>query len=346
MLSAPTRPRSPGSACPFVAAEPLPPGARFRKTIALPDPRRLVLFTFSPYPYEENGQIAAYRSSPLPNPAAACRSSTARTQTTGKKRRSASSSPAPQLLDGVLRSFTDCPSTMSAPVPRIACLLLAAFLTGVGLLACGGSEEASDVVTDDTKGPIPGETDARQALDEALQAYNKYCLAPAAQGSEGSYPIELFNPSPNAPSFKYKQLWALTRVGLLDTSIVRGTRGLPVHRFSLTESGRASQYDIARGRSYEPMFCYAVPRVAAVDSIKAVYTSGPNPLANVWFTYSHGALKDWIRTRLVQRAFSGLPSPPSPTDTFRTNQLLVRVDSAWIDRRLTGFDRPPERPSP
>ncbi|HKL87620.1 MAG TPA: hypothetical protein VJ884_01355 [Salinibacter sp.] len=235
---------------------------------------------------------------------------------------------------------------MSGSSSRAALLSFATLLTSIVLFACGGSKETtgSDVVTDTTQGPVPSLSDTRQALNEALETFNNYCLAPTAQSAEGKYPLELYNPSSNAPSFKYRELWALTQVGLLDTTIVRGARGLPTHRFGLTEAGRSAQYDIAQGRTYKAMFCFGVPRVVRLDSIKAVYNAGPNPLARVWFAYNYQDVGDWGNARAVRRAFSALPPLPSPTDTLHTKQLLVRVDSAWIDRRLTGFDRPPERP--
>lgn len=235
---------------------------------------------------------------------------------------------------------------MSGPLSRAALLSCATLFTGLILVACGSNTEttSSDVVTDTTQGPVPSPADTRQALNEALQTFNNYCLAPAAQDAEGEYPVELFNPSPTAPSFKYRELRALAQVGLLDTSVVRGARGLPVHRFGLTDAGRSAQYDIAQGRSYKAMFCFGVPRVVRVDSIKAVYNSGPNPLARAWFAYSYQDVGDWRNAPAVRRAFSALPPLPSSNETLYTRQLLVRVDSAWIDRRLTGFARPPERP--
>ena len=139
---------------------------------------------------------------------------------------------------------------------------------------------------------------------------------------------------------------ALTRAGLLEEKITRDERGLPVHRFTIAKEGRTSHYDIAQGRRYEKRFCYAVPHVAKLDSIKAVYTSDPNPLANVWFTYAYRDLGRWAESRTIRRVFSGMPPLPSRTDTTRTEQLLIRVDSAWVDRRLTGYERPPSRPSP
>jgi len=235
---------------------------------------------------------------------------------------------------------------MVRPPSRLTVLLIAAIITGTGLLACGGSAETSDVVTNDEEGPIPSAAQAQQALNEALQAFNDYCLAPNAQGPGATYPLALFNPNPNAPSFKYRQLWALTQAGLLDTTITRGQRGLPVHRFRLTSDGRSVQYEIAQGRGYRPMLCYAVPKVTRIDSIKSVYTSGPNPLANVWFAFSYQNLGDWIESASVRRSFSGLPRRPSATDTLYTDQLLIEVDSAWVDRRLTGYDRPPDQPRP
>lgn len=232
---------------------------------------------------------------------------------------------------------------MSVPVTRAA-ILTVTVLVGLGFLACGGSEKYSDVVTNDEEGPIPTPLQTRRALDQALKAFNEHCLAPRAQGPDADYPLPLFNP--NASSFQYRQLRALSQAGLLDTMITRGKRGLPVHRFSLTKTGRTAQYDIARGRSYKSMFCYAVPRVVTVDSIKSVYTSGPNPLASVWFAYTYPELADWIESRPVRHSFSGLPPKPSPSDTVYTDQLLMRVDSAWVDRRLAGYDRAPQRPSP
>lgn len=235
------------------------------------------------------------------------------------------------------------PRCVAHPVSIITTVLL-----GIGLLACGGSEQTSDrtdeVVTNDEKGPIPTAQNARPALDEALETFNDYCLAPNALGREGSYPIELFNPSPDAPSFQYEQLWALTQVGILDKTIAQGKRGLPVHRFVLTREGRAARHDIAQGRGYKPMFCYAVPQVVTVDSIKAEYTAGPNPLATVWFAFAYQNRRDWADSPPIQRTFSGL-SPP-PEDTIQTKQLVILADSAWLDRRLAGYERSPQRTNP
>lgn len=233
---------------------------------------------------------------------------------------------------------------MAPNVFRVALLLTATLLVGLGLLACSGSEEVNEIVKDDEEGPIPKAQQAEQALNEALTAFNDYCLFPRAQASSASYPIPLFNP--NESTLRYRQLRVLTEAGLLDTTITEGKQGLPIHRFALTETGRASQYDIAEARSYRPKFCYAIPEIARIDSIKAVYTSGPNPLAQIWFTYSYQDVADWIESRRVQRSFSGLPPRPSSSDTLHADELLMRVDSAWVDRRLTGYDRPPDRPSP
>lgn len=231
---------------------------------------------------------------------------------------------------------------MSSRVFRAVPFLFSLALVSLSLLACGGSEESRSVVTNDEEGPIPSPTQAQEALNEALKAFNDHCLAPRAQGRDASYPLPLFNPG--ASSFQYRQLRALTDAGLLDTTVTQGKRGLPVYRFALTKAGRAAQYDIAEGRRYRPMFCYTVPQVVRLDSIKSVYTSGPNPLANVWFTYKYQSPADWIDAPFVRRSFSGIPPAPSPTDTLHTKQLLMQVDSAWVDRRLTGYDRPPDRP--
>ncbi len=233
---------------------------------------------------------------------------------------------------------------MASNVSRVALPLTATLLVGLSLLACSGSEEVNEIVKDDEEGPIPEAQQAEQALNEALTAFNDYCLYPRAQGPRASYPLQLFNP--NTSTLRYRQLRALAEAGLLDTTITKGRQGLPVHRFALTKTGRASQYDIAEARSYRPKFCYAVPEVTRIDSIKAVYTSGPNPLARIWFTHSYPDVADWIDARLVRRSFSGRPPTPSPSDTLHTDELLIQVDSAWVDRRLIGYDRPPDRPSP
>jgi hypothetical protein len=230
-------------------------------------------------------------------------------------------------------------------VPARASLLALAVVVLGGVLACSGGEEAS-VVVNDEEGPAPSPTEARTALNEALQAFNRYCLAPAAQGSGTSYPIALVRSGTGESSYRYRQLSALRRAGLLDTTVARSTGGLLVDRFGLTPSGRQSQYEIAQGQGYRRMFCYAVPRVTRLDSIKAIYNAGPNPLARVWFTYGYGDQGTWVESAAVQRAFSGLDPLPDRQARRSTNKLLIRVDSAWVDRRLTGYERPPERPSP
>jgi len=236
---------------------------------------------------------------------------------------------------------------MSFPARRSLLVLLATVLVGGGGLACGGSGETGmDIVTDDSEGPIPAPEDARTALNRAMQAFNRHCMFPRVQSESGSYPLTLFNPDPEAPSFKYRQVQALAEEGLLKKTVTKGERGLPIHRFALTEKGRAAQYDIARGRDYTPMFCYAIPHVARIDSIKSVYTSDPSPMARVWFAYTFRDLGRWATANDIQQSFPGSFSLPSPSDTLRTNQLLIRVDSAWVDRRLAGYDRPPSRPTP
>jgi hypothetical protein len=236
---------------------------------------------------------------------------------------------------------------MSFSVRHSLFLLVTALLLGLGGLACGGSGETTDIVTDDSEGPIPSPQDAQDALNEALQAFNEYCVAPRAQGRENEYPLALFNPDSNASSFRYRQLRALAQVGLLERYVEQDDQqGLPIHRFALTKKGRQARYDIAQARAYVSRFCYATPEVTRIDSIKSVYTSDPDPLANVWFSYTYQDLQPWAESREVQRVFRGLRSRPSRTDTIRTEQLLIRVDSAWVDRRLTGYERPPSRPSP
>jgi hypothetical protein len=226
---------------------------------------------------------------------------------------------------------------------RAFTLTLVAVLLGTGVLACSGGDQA--VVIRDEEGPTPSPVDTRTALNEALQAFNEYCLAPDAQAGS-TYPVALVNPGTNSASYRYRQLAALREAGLLDTTVARSDGGLPVHRFDLTKNGRASQYEIAQGQEYEHMFCYAIPRVTQLDSIKAIYNAGPNALARVWYSYGYQDQASWVESPAVQRSFSGLNPLPSPQARRSDRKLLVRVDSAWVDRRLTGYDRPPERPTP
>jgi len=222
-------------------------------------------------------------------------------------------------------------------------LVLVVTFLGGGLLACSGGDEA--VVVRDEDGPVPAPADARPALNEALQAFNDYCLVPAAQGRDTTYPITLLNPGSGTSSYRYRQLSALRETGLLDTTVARSNDGLPIHRFALTQTGRESQYDIAGSQGYQRMFCYAIPRVTRLDSIKAVYNAGPNPLARVWFSYGYTDQAAWVESPAIRRSFSGLNPLPSPQARQSARKLLVRVDSAWVDRRLTGYDRPPDRPN-
>jgi hypothetical protein len=230
-------------------------------------------------------------------------------------------------------------------VSRVPLLLCTTILLGLGLLACGSSEETQKVAIQETEGPAPTAEEARQALNEALQAFNGYCLTPIAE-NRADYPITLVNPSARAPSHQYRELWSLAQAGLLDTTAAQSTGGLPVHQFSLSQKGKQSRYEIAQARGYRSMFCYAIPVVTQLDSIKSVYNAGPNSLARVWFSYGYTDLGSWVNTQAVQRTFSGLNPLPSKELSRADQKLLIRVDSAWVDRRLTGYDRPPKRPDP
>lgn len=234
---------------------------------------------------------------------------------------------------------------MSSPRHRFSRVLLLTFtVAGTVLFACSGSEETS-VVIDDDDGPTPTPIEAETALNEALQAFNEYCLAAETQGSETSYPTTLVTPNRGGSSYEYRQFEALMEAGLLDTTVVQTRGNVPAHRFSLTEKGRRNQFEIADSRGYKRMFCYAIPQVAQLDSIKAVFNAGPNPLVRVWFTYEHSDLRRWVESPRIQSTFSGVPSLSSFQQPQTAKELLIQVDSAWVDRRLTGYDRPPERPN-
>lgn len=228
---------------------------------------------------------------------------------------------------------------------RLSLLLCTTVLLGLGLLACSSSEETQNVIIREQEGPAPTKKEARKALNEALQAFNEYCLSPIAE-SQANYPITLVNPNARDPSHQYRELWSLAQAGLLDTTAAQSTGGLPVHQFSLSAKGKKTRYDIAQARGYRRMFCYAVPVVTQLDSIKGIYNSGPNSLAKVWFSYGYTDLGTWVDTPAVRNTFSGLNALPSKTLSRTDEKLLVRIDSAWVDRRLTGYERPPKRPDP
>jgi hypothetical protein len=224
-------------------------------------------------------------------------------------------------------------------------LALTSLLLSIGILGCGGGDEATVVIRDED-GPTPTPTDARTALNEGLQSFNEHCLTPIAQKSGDSYPTSVLGPQSNEASHRYQQLQTLTQAGLLDMTVVDTTGSLPVHRFAPNSQGQESLYEIVQGGGYTEMFCYAIPHVTRLDSIKAVYNAGPNPLARVWFEYGYQDLGSWVESDAVQRTFSGLEPLPSPQARHSGVELLVRVDSAWVDRRLTGYERPPDRPNP
>lgn len=208
------------------------------------------------------------------------------------------------------------------------------------LLACSGSEQS--IVIDDEDGPVPTPVEAERALNEALQSFNEYCIT----ATESSYPVTIVNRNRGESSYQFRKLSALTEAGLLDSTLVQTDGNLPVHRFSLTQKGRETQFDIAQGRGYKSRFCYAVPAVARLDSIKSVYNSGPNPLARIWFTYEYKDRKRWSESPAIQRTFSSLPSVPSSQEKQAAKELLTRIDTTWVDRRLTGFERRPDRSQP
>lgn len=228
---------------------------------------------------------------------------------------------------------------------RPLALAFLSVLLGISGLGCVGSDEAAVVIRDE-EGPTPTPADTRTALNEALQSFNPHCLAPSVHNSEDPYPVSVLSPGSNEASYRYRQLQALTRAGLLDTTVVDTTGSLPVHQFEPTSVGQENMYDIAQGGGYRKMFCYATPHVTQLDSIKAIYNSGPNPLAKVWFEYGYRDLGTWVESAAIQRTFSGLESLPSPQARHSAEELLVQVDSAWVDRRLTGYERPPDRPNP
>lgn len=229
---------------------------------------------------------------------------------------------------------------------RQSAILFATLVLCLGILACGGSDKAASpsIVIEEEKGPAPTPEESRTALDEALRAFNRYCVSPLAE-QEANFPIKLINPKTRAQTHQYQQLWVLKQIGLLDTTATESTGGLPVHEFSITRKGERTRYDIAQSRGYQRMFCYGVPKVSRIDSIKAIFNSGPNELAKVWFAYGVENRRSWGKSAAVRNTFPGVSTLPPTGTERRTEQLLVQVDSAWVDRRLTGYSRPPKGPA-
>lgn len=227
-------------------------------------------------------------------------------------------------------------------VRQLFFLVAGTLVVGLGLLSCGETKPTSDVPISNEYGAAPTPSEARSALNAAFEAFNDYCLSPGQQGARISFPFSLVNPETQNRTFQYRQLEALLQVGLLDTSHVEARRGLPLVRFALTQKGKEAQYNIVKGRGRQTAFCYAVPQVTALDSIKSIFNSGPNPLAKVWFSYQYQNRGEWINADSIQKVFANIRSLPQPNQNESAEKLLVRVGTTWTDRRLAGSR--PRRP--
>lgn len=209
-----------------------------------------------------------------------------------------------------------------------------ALLLGASVVACGGGTRSNTV--DEQRGLVPTPAEAEEAINEALQALNEYCVSPGAFRGDASFPLSVVNPNPDQPSFQNRELMVLTEAGLLDTTLVEEDGSVPIQKFSLSPRGEKALSRIVRGRRTSPMFCYAFPRVARLDSVKAVQSRAPGRQAEVWFGFHYRETADWIDTPAVARIFSGLPSPPPPEDTMQAKERLTRFNGRWMDQRLTG----------
>lgn len=225
-------------------------------------------------------------------------------------------------------------------------LLGGALLTSLSLLSCGETKPATDVLISNEMGPTPTPEEARAALNEALEAFNDHCILPGEQGAQITFPFSLLNPSTRNRTFQYTQLQALVGVGLLDTTRVRVRGGLPVVRYTLTPKGKKARHDIVYGRSRRTAFCYAVPQVVRLDSIKSRFSSSPNPLAEVWFSYHYQHRGQWVKTDSIQETFATIRSLPERNSPQSAKKVLIRVnDTTWVDQRLPGTAAPRRRPS-
>lgn len=249
-------------------------------------------------------------------------------------RRSGVLLPSEREVDQIASAVSIFPEPMMAR--PYSFLLIGALLLSLGLLACGETRPASDVLISNEQGPTPSPQEARAALNEALEAFNDHCILPGEQGAQITFPFSLVNPDTRNRTFQYTQLQALVDVGLLDTTHVEARGGLPVVRYEVTAKGKTAQYEVIQGRSRRTAFCYAVPQVARIDSIKSKYTSGPIPLANVWFSYHYERRGQWVETDTIQKTFANLRSVPQPNNPKTDKKLLIRVDTTWVDQRLAG----------
>lgn len=237
-------------------------------------------------------------------------------------------------LGGLVFDASVLPQFMSAR--QLFFLAAGTLLVGVGLLSCGETKSTSTVPISNNYGAAPTPTEAQAALNAAFAAYNDYCLSPGQQGAHISFPFSLVNPGTQNRTFQYRQLEALVQVGLLDTSHVEARRGLPLVRFSLTQKGKKAQYNVVKGQGRRTAFCYAVPKVTGLDSIKSVFNSGPNPLAKVWFSYQYQKRGEWVNADSIQKVFANIRSLPQRNQPESAEKLLVRVGTTWTDRRLVG----------
>lgn len=222
---------------------------------------------------------------------------------------------------------------MCSPIGRLLVPVLTVLLAA-SVIACGG-DGVSQTVDEQTE-LVPTAAEAEDAINQALQALNHYCVSPGAFRGDVSFPLSVVNPNSDQPSFQNRELMVLTEAGLLDTTLVEEDSSVPIQKFSLTPNGEKAFSRIVRGRRTSPMFCYAFPRVARLDSVKAVPSRAPGRQAEVWFGYHYRETADWIETPAVERIFSGLPSPPPPEDTMQAKERLTRFKGRWMDQRLTG----------
>lgn len=215
-------------------------------------------------------------------------------------------------------------------------LFTGALLASLSLLACGETKPTSDVVISNEMGPTPTPDEARAALNDALEAFNDHCILPGEQGAHITFPFSLINPNTRNRTFQYSQLQALVTVGLLDTTQVEARGGLPVVRYSLTPKGKNARYEVVQGRSRRTAFCYAVPQVARLDSIKSSFNSGPNSPVQVWFSYQYEHRGQWVKTDSIQKTFANLRSLPEQNTPQSGKNVLIRMDTTWVDQRLAG----------
>lgn len=223
-------------------------------------------------------------------------------------------------------------------------LMLAAVVGATLVAACSGGPRLSPDGL-----PLPSENAAEDALNESLRAYNEACLVPDALGQRDNFPVTLIVSDTTDPSFRFQQLQALESIGLVLSRRDTTSRRLVRQQFSLTEDGQDAVQTVFSFRGERTAICFATPEVTRIDTIRALKTRSPRPVAEIDFAYRYDDVAEWTQQEPVRRTFPNLPALLQRLDAPQTGRQTIQQlgDDRWRDVRLVGRTDPnaPETPA-